>query len=346
MPLLSEDMAKHGSPTRTTEGPVVMADIRHGRPPAERLFVTGADTVLGANLAVSLADRFTVLGLFTRHPVSLPGCDSAPCGSADRARLESLIRRDAPDWIIHCGALASGAWDLPNLSPDGEDEARTCRMLAEVSGERGCRLTVISTDAVFCGPRMFHGEEAPATSPRPLARAARAAECVLESSGAMVVRTHAYGWSPANTPPALAERIWQALTEGVLSGFEVDHHATPILAADLAEFLYRAYRRGLKGLYHVTGAERTSVHRFATEMAAAFGLDSTPVAPQETPPGEGDAGPPQETSLNTRQARRDLECPMPMIREGLDRFAEQAASGYRARLKSYLPPTAIRGDAA
>ena len=32
---------------------------------------------------------------------------------------------------------------------------------------------------------------------------------MLEATGALVVRTHAYGWSPAGTPPGFAERVWE-----------------------------------------------------------------------------------------------------------------------------------------
>jgi hypothetical protein len=39
-----------------------------------------------------------------------------------------------------------------------------------------------------------------------------------------------------------------------------------------------------------------------------------------------------ETSLNTYRARRELESPLPLLREGLARFAEQAANGFRDRL--------------
>jgi hypothetical protein len=39
-----------------------------------------------------------------------------------------------------------------------------------------------------------------------------------------------------------------------------------------------------------------------------------------------------ETSLNTYRARRELEVPLPLLREGLARFVEQATNGFRDRL--------------
>ena len=41
-----------------------------------------------------------------------------------------------------------------------------------------------------------------------------------------------------------------------------------------------------------------------------------------------------ETSLNTRAAREALGVALPMLREGMNRLAEQAENGYRERIQS------------
>jgi dTDP-4-dehydrorhamnose reductase len=108
-------------------------------------------------------------------------------------------------------------------------------------------------------------------------------------------------------------------------------HATPILASDLAECLYAAYRANLAGMYHVAGAERTSPYRFAAEMASAFGTPGRFV--QLTSRTAASRRPyVDETSLNTLAFRRAVEKPLPMLREGLARFAAQAFNGYRAAM--------------
>jgi dTDP-4-dehydrorhamnose reductase len=323
-----------------------MEDIRHPRSDPERLLITGIDQMLGANLALSLADRFEVTGLFAGHPVSLPGCRSAAWEPSDTARWEALIRRRCPDWMIHCTGLSSSSWDVPEPSPNGELESRTSRHLAKICDRLGSRLTVISTDAVFEGPRLFHEEDAPATCRHAFAQAARRAEKAVESTGALVVRTHAYGWSPAGAPPGFAERVWETLIEGGPVWFDPDRHATPILASALAELLCLAYRRGLQGRYHVTGAERTSAYRFAVELATAFGLRPPDPLAGAVPLDGAAPEHLHETSLNTRRARRDLGRPMPMLRDGLDGFAQQAKDGYRTRLKRCASPPAVSAEAA
>jgi len=323
-----------------------MDDFGHRKPDIEKLLVTGVDCVVGANLALSLGDRFEVVGLYQAHPVFLPGCTTAPWQPAHPAQCSDVLRRERPQWIIHCGPLARGSWDLPNQAPDGQQEARTCAVLARVSAQMGSRLAVITSDAVFAGPRLFHDEKSPPNSRQPFARAVRRAEEALEATGALVVRTHAYGWSPAGGPPGFAERVWENLIEGRPAHYHPDRHATPIPATILAELLWVAYRRGLRGRYHISGAERTSAYRFAVDLAAAFGLRSADASPHEGTSDRGPADHLQETSLSTRRARRELGCPMPMLREGLNCFAEQAANGFRARLRCGAPRPAVTTEAA
>jgi len=323
-----------------------MEDSGQRGPISERLLVLGVDGVVGANLALTLADRFRVLGLCRARAIALEGCEMVPWAVSDGAALEALVRRHRPRWIICCGPLASSSWDVPQPPFDAQQEAATVWGLAGLAAGLGSHLTVISTDAVFAGPRMFHGEGHPAGSLRPFAQAARHVEQALRPDDALMVRTHAYGWSPPGVEPGFAEQAWRSLVEGSACPLDPHRHATPILAADLAELLLVAYQRRLRGLYHVAGTERTSAYHFANELAAAFGLQHHLDRAADEPLRPLDWGHLDETSLDTRRARRALDRAMPMLREGLDRFAEQAANGFRARLQRPPPSAMLRGDAA
>lgn len=317
-----------------------MGDPRLNPLTPERLVITGVDGVIGANLAVALADRFTIFGLHHAPEVRVDGCQTVRWAPGDWTALRTLVREVRPQWILHCGPLARGSWDLPEQAPDGKAEARTCRLLAELAAEVEGRLTVLSTDAVFAGPRMFHCEEAPVAKSHPFARAALQMERALQKTAALVVRTHAYGWSPIDAEPGFAEQAWQALAEGSFRPFAADHHATPILVTDLAELLHRAYVRGWEGLCHLAGAERTSQYRFAAELAMAFGLKGPLVSSEDSPTAKPRSARLAETSLNSPRARHELGCPLPLLREGLARFAEQAQSGFRRRLRMRQQPLA------
>jgi dTDP-4-dehydrorhamnose reductase len=318
-----------------------MLDLRGSGQTPERLVITGVDGVVGANLAAALAERFAVLGLHHSRAAPLDVCPTAHWAPCDRKALTTLLREVRPQWILHCGPLARGSWDLPDEAPDAKDERRACLLLAELAAQFEARLTVLSTDAVFAGPRMFHVESGATTSRlRPFARAALQVERALQKTAALVVRTHAYGWSPVDAEPGFAEQVWQALGEGTRRGFAADRHATPILATDLAGLLHRAYVRGLAGVCHLAGAERASQYRFAVELAMAFGLKGPVVSSEESPATAGRASRLRETSLDSTRVRGELDASLPLLREGLARFAEQARSGFRARLQTRRQPLA------
>lgn len=310
------------------------------------LLITGVDGVLGANLALQFSTRFSVVGLYRNCPVSLSQCRAVGWDPAAPASLRSLVDRLAPQWIIHCGQIAQGSWESTDMEPDERLELATCRVLARATHEAGARLTVISTDAVFGGSRLFRSEEDKPNALGRLGRVAMRIERTLLATGAFVVRTHAYGWAPRGCEPGFVERIWQALGEGMSCPADPNRCATPILATDLAELLLRAYRRGLTGLYHIAGAERISAYRFARQLANVFVLPNAPVSAEGALSASPAATGCDETSLDTRRARRDLGRSMPMLQPGLERFAEQAHNGHRLRLQSPASPFAVVSEAA
>ena len=160
-------------------------------------------------------------------------------------------------------------------------------------------------------------------------------EQALSETRALVVRTHAYGWSPVDSLACYAERAHEALLTGAAIAADGLRHATPILAADLAAPLLRAYELRLQGVYHLSGAERTSAYHFVAELAAAFGLH--PPRTACLPRGTNHGTWPDETSLNSKRARRRLEMATPMLREGLERFAEQQNNGWRDHYRRVGP---------
>ncbi|MEX2114042.1 MAG: sugar nucleotide-binding protein [Pirellulales bacterium] len=301
----------------------------------ERLLVTGVDGPLGSNLALSLCEPCEVLGLYTNHAVELSGMRTAACSWDDAARLAELARDWQPRWIIDCGPLSASAWDPPADAARCHQEPQRVARLAGLADDLAARLTVISSDVVFGGPRMFHDESSPAGGTSAGAEHVLAMEQALAATRALVVRTHAYGWSPVEAHAGFAERAIAAVLSGRAPDMDGCRHATPLLATDLASYLLRAYALRLEGVYHVAGAERTSPFHFVLELAAALGLhmnsDRSPRAYAEAASDE------HETSLSSKRARRMLEMTMPMLRDGLARFAAQRHNGWRERARNLGP---------
>jgi len=295
----------------------------------DRLLVTGIDGPLGANLALHLADRCQVQGLYMHRPavgIPLTAQASLPRGVA---QILTQVEEWQPRWVIHCGPYGVPAWDAIPAVERTVDESQWVAALAAWAGTTGCRLTVLSSDALFAGPRMFHDEGAIPGNPSARAALMRQVERAVEPHGALIVRTHAYGWCNVPGTAGFAEMAYEALAAGM--GVQADglRHATPILTSDLAELLWRAHEMRLQGIYHIAGAERASPYRFVSELASVMGCDR-PQAPSHTLAALTGAWH-EETSLNSKRARRSLEMPTPMLREGLERFVQQRSSTWWRR---------------
>lgn len=308
-----------------------------------KVLVTGVDELVGANVAWTLAERCEVLALSGRGTAPAD-CRLLDCDPNDPRDVGRHILAEAPQCVIHCGSLARSAWDLADALLDAEHEACLAADLLEAAEQIDSRLIVVSTDGLFSGPRMFHAEEARPNAAGRAREAASAVEQALAGSSALVVRTHAYGWSPAGGEASFAERLWNLLTSGEPCEADAERHATPILASDLAELLYKAMLLQLTGVIHMAGAERTSPFRFAAALAAAGGFAGRQVRVSDgAPPRRGNVN---ETSLNTQLVRRQLGAPLPLLREGLARFVTQAHNGYRDKLGGNAVWAAAHGAAA
>ncbi len=298
----------------------------------DTLLVIGAESAVGANVACTLADAFQVVSLSRSAEVELDGCRTIACDFTE-AELGHWIEEVAPAWVVYSGALSRSSWDEADVpQPWLAAEPHLAAAVAAAARRVGARWTLISTDAVFGGPQMFHAEHSTPTGSGPLAEAALATEQAIAAVGdpsGLVVRTHTYGWSPIAHEIGFAERFWQALQAGEPLAADAHRHATPILAAALAELMHAAYRADLHGVLHIAGAERTNPRRFAQELAAALGLPRVP----QLAVAEAAWQRAKETSLISRRAQQAIGQPLPMLREGLRRFVAQLDNGYRDRIR-------------
>lgn len=288
-----------------------------------RILVAGVDGVIGSNLADWLARRATVIGLHRDRPRTLPGCQTRSWDPSRPGSVARVVREAGPEWILYCGPFSRGSWDVPETVLPAGEEAAVCKALVQAARRVEARLTVVSTDAVFTGPRMFHDEQSPPAGRYAFGRGAIEVERAVEGSETLVVRTHAYGPSPRDEESCFAEKAWLAVAEGLPCEADAQRHATPIFTADLAELLWVAFQRGLGGVCHLAGAERASPARFVAEMASLAGLTRSDPTMPPAPPSSPVNGGVWETSLDTRRARRELHRPMPMLRDGIARFLER-----------------------
>jgi dTDP-4-dehydrorhamnose reductase len=289
----------------------------------DSILVVGVETVVGANLAAHLAEERParrVRGLTADPAVRITGCDIQVAAVTNAAEAVRCIEDFGATRVVVCGAAARSSWEV---TPADMSAGTVSGALpwAEAARQTGCALTLISSDAVFAGPQMFHHEDCTSVCPSPQAQVIRDLERNVAAAcpGSLIIRTNAFGWSP------LGERGWveQQLTRlrtSRLIDQDFIRHGTPILAVGLARVL------------HIAGAERVSPLKFVQRLAEAFHLPWLSVergpALEECPTGFA-AG---ECGLQTKQIRKAVCVAMPMLSEGLTRLVEQDANGFRQRL--------------
>lgn len=297
----------------------------------EKLFVTRVDSLVGANAAAVLSGRLEVTSSTS---------DSDPTTTTD------AVLRERPDWVLHCGPASWSSWDLAGIDgvravATGElaKEAAFLAALADACRQVQAKLTVVTSDALFRGPRMFHDENGASRAVTPTAKQLAGLEKQACEAGALVLRSHVYGWMPNGGATNYAERMFHSLTAELPCRVDARRHATPILATDFANLAFEANRAELRGVYHLAGAERTSPHRVAAELAATLGVPGRNVRLLASD-DKSNACRLEETSLNIGAVRQRLSTALPMLREGLSRFVDQGFNGYRDRLKTTTAPAA------
>ena len=304
----------------------------------ERILISGVDSTLGANFAAALETVGEV-------PV-LRGAAAPPSRAvAERLNeLPTLLDEERPAAAIHCGPLSVSSWDPRAVTRhELSHELEFVSGLVTMCGERELPVGVLTTDGLFAGPRMFHDEESTSYAASPWADAARRLEQAAMAPRALVIRAHAYCLAANEAQSGVVDTFWNALTAGRAFDADTQRHATPILAHDLAHLVRDMLRRGAAGLYHLSGGERTSPYRLACELATLAGAPGELARPVDAQIAGQRV---EETSLNTAAARRQLGRPMPLLREGLERFVELARGDFRERVARHVHSATLEKQAA
>lgn len=293
------------------------------------VLIAGVDGVAGANLAAALSDSCRVSGIAWKRPAHLAQGRAIAGSFADLVDVQRLFAQVQPDMVVFCGAGAQSTW-FESPKPTSAD-VELARVWAAVARDRRCGFTMISSDAVFTGPWMFHSEKSASFCNSPGAEFLRQAEETVTGQlpESLVVRTHAFGWSPYGD--GWFEELLEKLQDGESPELplECSAHASPLLVQDLAMVLAAAWEKSLNGLYHVGGAERVNPAMFATRLADVFCLPTPKIRGAESLATKTEGFGRGETSLQTRRIRRELGVSLPLLNDSLVSLYQQHLNGYR-----------------
>jgi dTDP-4-dehydrorhamnose reductase len=273
-----------------------------------RVYLTGADGLLGTALTRALPPRWPVLG------VSIRDFDIA-----DGAAVERSITGFRPAVVVHAAALA-------NVDACEKDPREAMRVnvagthhVADTCAGNGIRLIQISSDYVFDGR---HGGYREKDVPNPLSvygmtklAAERVAQVVPDH---LIVRTSwLYGDRPDQDGDQVASLAVQ-LRAGRCPAAIADQFSSPTYVADLAAALVWLLRSKAAGTVHVANAGRASWHEVGLRVAKHLGGAPAPVGGSEC---GFVAERPRDSHLSS-DLLGALGYQMPRWEDALDRYCE------------------------
>ena len=323
-----------------------------------RVLITGGSGFVGAHVVRAFEARGAEVAAPRHAEVDVTDA---------RAVRDSLVTF-RPDAVVHCAILN----DLGALYTDrraGWDAyVGATRNLVDASNEVGARMLLVSTDWVFDGTQTGATEDTP---PNPVnlygflkaasegvvtERAERGSiariAAVQGASAAPREQDAGFGYFVA----ALVDRLRAGRRFGVWESDRINMIATPTLASEAAELMWRIVERDLDGIFHCCGGESVDRRTLATRAVEVFDLDpdlldlgvttprdAVPALRQDAAPApyataaphpraaaahhpRGAAAPvaiPYDTSLDATRTAAALEAELPDVREMLRRMCRE-----------------------
>jgi len=293
-----------------------------------RILVTGASGFVGSNLAAVFAARGADVAAPAYADLDLTDRDAALRFAAD----------ERPDAIVHAAILNDPAAMAADRRAAWDAYVGATRNAVDAANEAGAHVVLVSTDWVFDGTQGPATEDAPPNPVNQYGFLKAASELVVaeRAERGTVARVagvqgvhrarpsaprrqdHGFGYLVASVVEALAGgetfTVWESDAINML--------ATPTLATDAGELIWRALGLAAYGVLHCCGGEHAERVTLARRAAEAFGLDPEMVV--GGPPPEPPAGAvPYDTRLDATATARLLGVELPDLDTQLARLRHE-----------------------
>jgi dTDP-4-dehydrorhamnose reductase len=291
---------------------------------AARVYLTGATGFVGSNVARVFEREDAEL---FRERVEL----------TDAAAVERSVADFRPDAIVHT-AIRN---DLLGLYADREGAweayVGATRHLVDAANRHGAHMVLVSTDWVFDGTQGGATEETPPNPINLYGFLKAASELVVTQRAergavARLAGVQGVHWARPAAPrrqdagfgylvASLVESLRAGEPFAVWESPSINMVATPTLASDAADLLWRIVAGGHEGIFHCCGGETVDRPTLARLAVEAFDLDPDLLqlgvpCPDDPPP----APVPFDTGLDARATAARLGVRLPTVRELLARM--------------------------
>lgn len=311
-----------------------------------RAFVTGATGFVGSNIARVLGERHEAVLCTPVHraPSSGSAADAPVVDLTEGAAVRSAVLDFGPDVIVHSAILNDFDAIYADRRAGWASYVEATRHLVDAANAVGARVILVSTDWVFDGTQGPADETTPPNPVNLYGVLKFAAEMVVleraqHGSVARISGVNGVHWARHEMPIAqnagfgyFVDTVRLTLGAGqpftVWEGPKLNMVATPTLASDAAERMWRIADRGLDGVFHCCGAEAIGRRDLALATARAWDLDPSLIR-TGPPDGEqlGGAPVPYDSSLACEATVAALGLPALTVTEQLRQMRAQLETG-------------------
>jgi dTDP-4-dehydrorhamnose reductase len=303
-----------------------------------RVWVTGASGFVGSNMVRVLREG---------HGAEVAGPSRAEVDVTDCAAVRRAVEAFAPDAIVHCAILNDPVALVRDRRAAWQGYVGATRNVVDAGNAVGAHVVLISTDWVFDGTQGGATEDEPPNPINAYGFLKAASELVIQERAARgaVARIAAVAgvhWARPALPRQqdaglgyLCASVVQTLRAGrrftVWESPDINCIATPTLAGDAAELVWRVLDGRHEGVLHCVGGESVDRVTLARRTARAFGLDEAliDVGPPD-PAAVGTMRFPYDTSLDATATAQRLGVELPDLDAMLARLRVEVDMGVAA----------------
>jgi dTDP-4-dehydrorhamnose reductase len=299
-----------------------------------RVFLTGGSGFVGSNL----------LRVFEARGAEVIAPGHAEVDLTDPVAVASAVASSAPEAIVHAAIRNDPAGLRADRRGAWAAYVGATRHVVAAANAAGAHVVLISTDWVFDGTQAPAREDEPPAPVNTYGFLKAASELVVTERAergtvARIAGVQGVHWARPQTRREqdagfgyLVASLVDALRAGrsftVWEDPAINTIATPTLATDAANLVWRALERGVTGTLHCCGGEHADRERLARIAADVFGLDEDLLrfGPPD-PDAIGDEPIPHDTRLDATATAAALGVALPGLRTQLARLRHQIDTG-------------------
>jgi dTDP-4-dehydrorhamnose reductase len=245
--------------------------------------------------------------------------DKEGCDITDHDKVKEIVKETKPVIIINCAAYndVDGAEEASDLAYAVNTHAVT--NLAKVCQKNNIFLVHFSTDFVFDGEKNdFYTER---DTPNPLSVYGRSKwegeEAVKKNLAEYLL--FRVSWVFGDGPQSMLRKIEAWAKSGRIIRVTADRVSVPTYAEDIAAITLKAFKAGLKGLYHLTNTGYASRYELAKFYIEKVELDNV-VLPVPATYFKDKASRPYFSCMSHERLRKDLDTLIPSWEDAVVRY--------------------------